>query len=84
MGPVFVSFVYTRYGTVWTFGITTVMMTASMVWLQLVEKRLMAPDLPPVAPTPVELQVCSSEAINGKPSLEENKPLQEKSDSNCT
>ncbi|XP_021935955.1 major facilitator superfamily domain-containing protein 8 isoform X3 [Zootermopsis nevadensis] len=84
MGPVFVSFVYTRYGTIWTFGITTAMMIASMVWLQLVEKRLVAPDLPPVSQTHVELQVLSSEVINGKPSLEEYKPLQKKSDSNCT
>jgi hypothetical protein len=60
------------------------MMIASMVWLQLVEKRLVASDLPPILPTPVELQVCSSEAINGKPSLEECKPLQEKADLNCT
>jgi ceroid-lipofuscinosis MFS transporter 7 len=80
MGPVFVSFIYTRYGTIWTFGITTVMMVASMVWLQLVEKRLVAPDLPPVPPPPVELQFCSSEAINGKLSVEESMPLQEKSD----
>jgi hypothetical protein len=59
-------------------------MIASMVWLQLVEKRLVASDLPPVLPTPVELQVCSSDTINGKHSLEECKPLQEKDDSNCT
>jgi ceroid-lipofuscinosis MFS transporter 7 len=84
MGPVFVSFIYTRYGTIWTFGITTMMMIASMVWLQLVERRLVAPDLPPVPLHPVELQVSSSNAINVKSSVEEYKPLQEKTDENCT
>lgn len=77
MGPVFVSFIYTRYGTIWTFSITTVMMIITMVWLQLVEKRLVPPDLPPI-----ELQVCSSEAINGKSSMEEYTHLQEKPDTN--
>lgn len=84
MGPVFVSFVYTRYGTIWTFSITTVMMTISMVWLQLVEKRLVPPELPPAPLPPIELQVCSSEAINGKSSMEEHTPLQEKPDTNCS
>lgn len=82
MGPVFVSFIYTRYGTIWTFSITTVMMTISMVWLQIVEKRLVPPDLPPAPLPPIELQVCSSEAINGKTNMEEYMPLQEKSDTN--
>ncbi|XP_066999586.2 major facilitator superfamily domain-containing protein 8 [Anabrus simplex] len=44
MGPVFVSYIYTRLGTIWTFGITTVMMALSMVWLQLVDSRLVVPD----------------------------------------
>lgn len=83
MGPVFVSYIYTRYGTIWTFGITTVMMIASMVWLQVLEKRLKAPDLPLVPPPPVELQVCSSQEINRKSSKEEYTPLQEKNDSKC-
>ncbi|KAJ9599283.1 hypothetical protein L9F63_010240, partial [Diploptera punctata] len=55
MGPVFVSYVYTHYGTIWTFGITTIMMAASMVWLQLVNKRLVPPELPPSPPN-IELQ----------------------------
>jgi len=83
MGPVFVSYIYTRYGTIWTFGITTAMMLVSMVWLQIIEKRLKVPDLPPVPPPPVELQVCSSQAINGKSTKEEYAPLQEKNSSNC-
>ncbi|KAK7871617.1 hypothetical protein R5R35_001804 [Gryllus longicercus] len=44
MGPVFVSSIYTRLGTIWTFGITTVMMAVSMVWLRLVDTRLIVPE----------------------------------------
>lgn len=40
MGPVFVSYVYTELGTTWTFGMTTVMMTLSMIWLLIVQNRL--------------------------------------------
>jgi len=83
MGPVFVSYIYTRYGTIWTFGITAAMMLASMVWLQIIEKRLKVPDLPSAPPPPVELQVRSSQAINGKSTKEECEPLQEKNNSNC-
>ncbi|PSN42316.1 Major facilitator superfamily domain-containing protein 8 [Blattella germanica] len=79
MGPVFVSFVYTHYGTIWTFGITTVMMAVSMVWLQLVSKRLVAPELPS-SPRVVELQVRSSGIANGKPNGEEHRILKDKSD----
>jgi ceroid-lipofuscinosis MFS transporter 7 len=82
MGPVFVSFIYTLYGTIWTFSITTVMTAISMVWLQIVEKRLVPPDLQPAPLPPIELQVCSSETINGKSSMEEYMPLQEKPDTN--
>lgn len=49
MGPVFVSYVYTELGTTWTFGMTAVMMAASMVWLFLVLDRLIPVDEPPVA-----------------------------------
>jgi len=45
LGPVFVGFIYTRLGTYHTFGITGVMLIISMVWLQLVNKRLIAPEL---------------------------------------
>lgn len=33
LGPVFVGYVYTRLGTYWTFGFTSVMMFVSMIWL---------------------------------------------------
>lgn len=44
MGPVFVSYVYTRLGTLWTFGITTAIMVVSMAWLLLFQGRLIVPD----------------------------------------
>lgn len=44
MGPVFVTYVYTRLGTVWTFGITTAIMVASMAWLLLFQRRLIVPE----------------------------------------
>jgi len=34
LGPLFVGSIYTRLGTVWTFGITSFMMIISMFWLQ--------------------------------------------------
>lgn len=33
MGPVCVGYVYTRHGTYWTFGFTTVMMVVAMLWM---------------------------------------------------
>lgn len=45
LGPVFVGFIYTRLGTYYTFGITGVMLIISMLWLQVVNKRLIAPEL---------------------------------------
>ncbi|XP_017063397.1 major facilitator superfamily domain-containing protein 8 isoform X2 [Drosophila eugracilis] len=53
LGPVFVGSVYTRLGTVWTFGITSFMMLLSMFWLQC-SNRLLIP--PTFEATPVELQ----------------------------
>ncbi|XP_066596400.1 major facilitator superfamily domain-containing protein 8 [Prorops nasuta] len=43
LGPVFVSVIYTRYGTYHTFGITGVMLIVSMIWLQIVNQRLIPP-----------------------------------------
>uniref|UniRef100_A0A1B6CLX1 Major facilitator superfamily (MFS) profile domain-containing protein n=2 Tax=Clastoptera arizonana TaxID=38151 RepID=A0A1B6CLX1_9HEMI len=42
LGPVFVSLIYTHYGTIWTFGMTTLMMVGAMVWLRLFLKRIKA------------------------------------------
>lgn len=40
MGPVFVTYIYTEFGTNLTFGFTTAMMVLSMIWLLWVSKRL--------------------------------------------
>ncbi|XP_043668192.1 major facilitator superfamily domain-containing protein 8 isoform X1 [Vespula pensylvanica] len=45
LGPVFVSMIYTRFGTYHTFGVTGVMLLASMVWLQIVNRRLVPPTI---------------------------------------
>lgn len=44
MGPVFVGYIYTRLGTNWTFGFTTVMMAVAMMWLYIYKDRLIPPD----------------------------------------
>lgn len=44
LGPVFVTYIYTEFGTIWTFSMTTVMMVFSMVWLWKFESRLVTED----------------------------------------
>nr|CAD7455789.1 unnamed protein product [Timema tahoe] len=46
MGPIFVSYIYTHLGTIWTFSITGAMLVACMIWLQLVDKKLVVIDSP--------------------------------------
>lgn len=43
LGPVFVGSIYTRLGTNWTFGVTSVMMALSMLWLLVYKKHLIPP-----------------------------------------
>lgn len=40
IGPVFVVYIYTHYGTIWTFSSTAVMMAVSMIWLRIFSHRL--------------------------------------------
>ncbi|OAD61350.1 Major facilitator superfamily domain-containing protein 8 [Eufriesea mexicana] len=40
LGPVFISLIYTHFGTYYTFGITGFTLIVCMLWLQLVNKRL--------------------------------------------
>ncbi|XP_063234023.1 major facilitator superfamily domain-containing protein 8 [Bacillus rossius redtenbacheri] len=40
LGPVFVSYIYTELGTIWTFSLTVAMMGACMVWLAAVDRRM--------------------------------------------
>lgn len=54
MGPIFVTYIYTQFGTVWTFGLTTVMMIVSLLWLCFFAKRLM----------PTEEQALTEEETN--------------------
>lgn len=43
LGPVFVSVIYTRYGTYHTFGVTGMTLVVCMLWLQIVNERLVPP-----------------------------------------
>lgn len=45
LGPVFVTYIYTEYGTIVTFGLTTFMMVACLVWLLIFNKRLVAQEV---------------------------------------
>lgn len=40
IGPIFVVYIYTHYGTIWTFSSTAVMMAVSMIWLHIFSRRL--------------------------------------------
>ena len=40
MGPVFVTHIYEEFGTVWTFGLTAVMMVLCLLWLLYFNKTL--------------------------------------------
>lgn len=62
MGPVFVGYIYTRLGTNWTFGFTTVMMAVSMIWLYIYKDRLIPPDFEKPA---VEMEELNKIRVNG-------------------
>lgn len=40
LGPVCVTHIYEEYGTIWTFGITTAMMVATLLWLFYFEEEI--------------------------------------------
>lgn len=40
MGPVFVTYIYTEFGTTVTFSLTTVMMAVMLIWLWMYSRRL--------------------------------------------
>uniref|UniRef100_A0A7G3AV39 Putative transporter/transmembrane protein n=2 Tax=Lutzomyia longipalpis TaxID=7200 RepID=A0A7G3AV39_LUTLO len=71
LGPVFVGYIYTRLGTYWTFGVTTVMMAVAMIWLWLFSNRLVPPELdnPPIPPS-VELHEMSMVKLASRESLD--------------
>lgn len=45
LGPVCVTYIYTEYGTIVTFGLTTAMMLACLLWLLVFNKRLVAQEI---------------------------------------
>ncbi|XP_060524429.1 major facilitator superfamily domain-containing protein 8 isoform X2 [Cylas formicarius] len=64
MGPVFITYVYEEYGTIWTFGFTTVMMAVSLVWLLCFRKRLEPVDLESLAIPDRQMQDFTSVEID--------------------
>ncbi|XP_037937280.1 major facilitator superfamily domain-containing protein 8 isoform X2 [Teleopsis dalmanni] len=68
MGPVFVGSIYTRLGTYWTFGFTSIMMLVSMIWLLFSNNRL----IPPVfeKTEPVEMQTLNIKNIENATGIE--------------
>jgi MFS transporter, ceroid-lipofuscinosis neuronal protein 7 len=69
LGPVFVSYIYTRMGTNWTFGMTTGMMVFALISLWIYRDRLYPPDISKT----VEMQQMGQIGQNG--SLEEKEKL---------
>ncbi|CAD7005944.1 unnamed protein product [Ceratitis capitata] len=61
LGPVFVGVIYTRYGTYWTFGFTSVMMFIAMIWLLLSKNRLIPPSFD--SPLTTEMQTLSTNKV---------------------
>ncbi|XP_061387994.1 major facilitator superfamily domain-containing protein 8 [Musca vetustissima] len=55
LGPVFVGSIYTRWGTFWTFGLTSIMMLVSMIWL-LLSRNCLIPPIIVDARDPLELK----------------------------
>ncbi|KAJ1527977.1 hypothetical protein ONE63_007907 [Megalurothrips usitatus] len=66
MGPVFVAYVYTRLGTIWTFSITTAIMVLSMAWLLFFQGRLVVPE--------------EQQHFNGKGPPDQERPQDEEDD----
>jgi ceroid-lipofuscinosis MFS transporter 7 len=60
LGPVFVGIVYTRYGTIWAFGITSLMMICPMIWLYLLRSQLFIPDIDEKSTEMVELNIADN------------------------
>lgn len=71
LGPVFVTYIYTEFGTIWTFGMTTVMMILSIIWLLCFKNRLVTEDQTKERPEDVEMQdikLMEPEIANGSKS----------------
>ncbi|KAL7732400.1 hypothetical protein ACLKA6_004375 [Drosophila palustris] len=77
MGPVFVGSIYTRLGTYWTFGFTSVMMIISMIWLLCSNQLLIPPTFDKLAKV-VELQELHKP--NDQSNADANLPIDEVED----
>lgn len=64
MGPVFVGVIYSRYGTIVTFSITTLLLLGCMLWIFIINKRLTPVDLGPQTRN-VEMKDFISKSENG-------------------
>lgn len=69
LGPVFVGIIYTRYGTVWTFGLTSLMMFFPMIWLYLLRSKLLIPEFDEKSVEMVDLKVEANGHQNQQPKL---------------
>lgn len=58
LGPVFVTYIYTEFGTNWTFGFTAVMMVVSTIWLICFHDK--------VSVKPVEIEPQAKELLDIK------------------
>lgn len=45
VGPIFVGYLYTRFGPIWVFTVTGGTMLITMAWIAYVNKRLIPPDI---------------------------------------
>ncbi|XP_032290420.1 major facilitator superfamily domain-containing protein 8 isoform X2 [Drosophila virilis] len=78
MGPVFVGSIYTRLGTYWTFGFTSIMMLISMIWL-LCSNRVLIPPTFEKPAVPLQELHTSPKHITNDPD-DANAPITEESD----
>lgn len=65
MGPVCVGIVYTRFGPIWTFGITLLLMLLPMFWLFFLKNRLLVIECDPKPTEMIEIKTES----NGEPKM---------------
>lgn len=74
LGPIFVSVVYNRFGTYHTFGVTGLTLIVCMIWLQIVNERLVPPKaiLPKDAEIPL-VHLKSNDAQGSNDAQENNK-----------
>lgn len=73
MGPVFVTHIYEECGTVWTFGMTTVMMILCLLWLLYFNKSLIPVEVVVNPEDGQELQEVDKFLSNGENHTDSNK-----------